>query len=265
MLRLLLASCTSVAVVSADDWNCRTVATGNHYAQPPVVGTVDSHSRSISVRFDPNTVAYQCNCTDEPFPSCMASWNKLWGSSRCGYTHSHHQDSDRFVWRRHNSTSDLVEIAAYAYDSGVNPYNPPNKNLLQPFGSFLLPGVEYRLHMEIAAPTTTLVLYQGAAAGGAELERKVVEHANACSDFRKGYKLGLYFGGKCTGAANARAPAHACAALLLSPCWVNSVSNLDLLCSCHPLSSQRRPLSRSAPPIILLELCSGVPLTSGST
>ena len=73
MLGLLLASCASVAVVGADDWNCRTVATGDHYAQPPVVGTVDSHSRSISVRFDLNTVAYQCNCTDEPFPSCMAS------------------------------------------------------------------------------------------------------------------------------------------------------------------------------------------------
>jgi hypothetical protein len=72
----------------------------------------------MSVRFDRNTVNYKCGCSSEPFPSCMASWNKLWGSSRCGYTHPHHQDSDRFVWRRHNATSDLVEIAAYSYDSG---------------------------------------------------------------------------------------------------------------------------------------------------
>ena len=58
--------------------------------------------------------------------------------------------------------------------------------------------MEYRLHLEIAAATTTLVLNHGGP-GGKELERKVVKHKNACSDFRKGYKLGLYFGGKCTG------------------------------------------------------------------
>jgi hypothetical protein len=40
--------------------------------------------------------------------------------------------SDRFVWRRFNTTSEgLVSIAAYAYDEGVKPYSPPNPNLLQ--------------------------------------------------------------------------------------------------------------------------------------
>ena len=65
------------------------------------------------------------------------SWNKLWGYSRCGFSH-HHKDSDRFVWRRAQDCIDystvvegeiencpqagMVEIAAYTYDDGLKPY-----------------------------------------------------------------------------------------------------------------------------------------------
>ena len=67
---------------------------------------------------------------------CQSSWNKLWGQARCGYTNYHHNDSDRFVWRRdwsciqlnangtdvigevpHCQYRDQIEIAAYAYDN----------------------------------------------------------------------------------------------------------------------------------------------------
>jgi hypothetical protein len=59
-------------------------------------------------------------------------WNKLYGSSRCGFLTHHHTESDRFVWRRppsciifengrvigerNNCTlQNKIEIAAYAY------------------------------------------------------------------------------------------------------------------------------------------------------
>ena len=79
---------------------CRTVKTGAHESTPYTLpGFVDAAERSIDVRFLSNAADYACGCAVEPVDSCnTSSWNKLWGSSRCGFTHSHHQDSDRFVW-----------------------------------------------------------------------------------------------------------------------------------------------------------------------
>lgn len=68
---------------------------------------------------------------------CMGSWNKLWGYSRC-FGSQHHKDSDRFVFRRAQSClehkdgvvieipncaeSNLIELAAYAYDNSDEPF-----------------------------------------------------------------------------------------------------------------------------------------------
>jgi len=127
----------------------------------------------------------------------MGSWNKLWGASRCGDLHLHHQDSDRFVWKRASLTGHVI-VAAYSYDSGVKPYNPPNSNLLQPFATPLLADgkTSYRFQVELpAANATTFVL---SSAGGVEIERKIVVHKNACANWYKGYHLSLYYGGQCT-------------------------------------------------------------------
>jgi hypothetical protein len=103
----------------------------------------------------------------------LRSWNKLFGGSRCGKFHMHHLDSDRFVWRRsvrnfnlkniffnlfnlnlmvqqecliYNGDyivgqksdcpqANLIEIGAYAYDLGNEPFK--NSSLFQEFSTRL--------------------------------------------------------------------------------------------------------------------------------
>ena len=174
---------------------CRTVKTGAHESTPYTLpGFVDAAERSIDVRFLPNAADYACGCAVEPVDSCnTSSWNKLWGSSRCGYTHSHHQDSDRFVWRR-AVVAGQIEIATYSYDGGKKPYSPPDPHLLQPFSTLLATNVSYQLRMHVGAVNTSFVLGRA----GATLETKVNQHANACAKATMGYKLGFFFGGQCS-------------------------------------------------------------------
>ena len=61
---------------------------------------------------------------------CAAAYALLSGGAccgrRCGELHPHHDDSDRFVWRRRNTSSEEeISLAAYAYDKGVKPYVLP--------------------------------------------------------------------------------------------------------------------------------------------
>ena len=134
-------------------FSCETVAAGNHYPGllnlPTALGPETATVRVQSIRFDANAAA--------PFPvdfGCPTSWSKIWGASRCGLLHSHHKDSDRFVWRRWpNEGVDSVpeiEIAAYSYDAGVRPYSPDNANLLQPFATHLAVGAVYSLGLEVS-------------------------------------------------------------------------------------------------------------------
>ena len=199
----------------ADSWSCHSVVEGEHYATPPFEGFVECNSssplctREVVVRFDANTANYSCDCGPEPYPSCMTSWNKLWGSSRCGKLHPHHEDSDRFVWRRLNTTSEgLVSIAAYAYDKGVKPYSPPDPNLLQPFDTPLAVGKRYLLSMVRSLSRTMYELREPVSPeapcptqnGGIcwnFLEAKAVLHANHCPHYGEGYNLGFYYGGQC--------------------------------------------------------------------
>lgn len=173
-------------------FSCETVRAGNHYPGrlnlPVVLGTERRPTRVQFVRFEANVV--------DPYPAdfeCATSWSKLWGASRCGIFHQHHQDSDRFVWRRAPDGS--IEVAAYSYDSGRRPYSPTDANLLQPFEHHLTTGTVYRLQLDVSPAQT---IYTLGVEDGAPIENKTVHHDNACSDASSGYKLGLYFGGSCT-------------------------------------------------------------------
>ena len=133
----------------------------------------------MTVTFGADAAAYRCNCSAEPHPSCMSAWNKLWGSSRCGFAHLHHEDSDRFVWRRQMlpdgvTPGDAIELAADSYDACVNPYSP---NLLQPFSTVLAPGVGYGLALDLsdaAATVFALVAPPPDGSGGGITEKKTV-------------------------------------------------------------------------------------------
>ena len=181
----------SRGVVDGAAFLCETIAAGNHYPGqldlPTALGPETRATREQFVRFDANAAV--------PYPvdfGCATSWSKLWGASRCGLMHPHHEDSDRFVWRRASDVA--LEIAAYAYDDGVRPYSPDNPNLLQPFATRLAVGAVYRLGLEVAPAST---LYTLRDVNGTTIENKTVYHANACVDAATGYKLGLYFGGSC--------------------------------------------------------------------
>ena len=81
---------------------CDQVSEGNHYKDGGYLGIgdfgfVSGETRKVKVTFDENASQYSGI-------DCMTSWNKLWGSSRCGYLQHHHSDSDRFVWRKHGAT-----------------------------------------------------------------------------------------------------------------------------------------------------------------
>ena len=182
---------------------CRDVPQGHHYFEGHAVVPefVNATARRVTVTFGDDAAAYACNCSAEPFPSCMYSWNKLWGSSRCGFAHAHHQDSDRFVWRRQMADDgatpgDAIELAAYSYDGGVNPNSPPNPNLLQPFSTTLQPGIAYALLLDVSDPASSIFEVSAPAPASVQ-ESKTVEHANACARAAEGYRLSLYFGGQC--------------------------------------------------------------------
>ena len=201
MSRLLFEIVILVSLCSSTYSYCRDVKKGYHYYEGHslVPKFVNAKIRHVTVMFENDTVSYVCDCEQEPYPGCMYSWNKLWGSSRCGFTHSHHKDSDRFVWRRQIlrdgiTLGSAIEIAAYSYDKGVKPYDPPNSNLLQPFSTILQPNVAYTLKLDLSDPSNTIYEINSSKIH----ERKVVNHANNCSSAQEGYELSLYYGGQCT-------------------------------------------------------------------
>jgi hypothetical protein len=87
-----------------------------------------------------------------------------------------------------------IELAAYAYDTGVRPYSPTNANLLQEFNTAVVPSTTYVIGMDITPGAT---VYSIAEPTGAVLESKTVLHENACSRADEGYRLSMYFGGQC--------------------------------------------------------------------
>ena len=120
---------------------------------------------------------------------CQTDWNKLWGKSRCG--NHHHQDSDRFVWRAASDGS--IQLAAYAYDQSRKPFQHEG-TLLQTFVTTIQPDQIVGSKMEWYLNRTEYSLHDDS---GSLLEVITIEHENECSNFERGYELGLYFGGNC--------------------------------------------------------------------
>lgn len=137
---------------------------------------------------------------------CSSSWNKGFGASRCGSTNFHHQDSDRFVWRRspecivqgangtmsemvpgtpgfansscgQNNYLDYVEIAAYAYDDGRKPFeNTPE--LLKVFKTRMRVGSRYAWKISDGGRNVTYDLFD---ANMTLLESQIITHRSCDS------------------------------------------------------------------------------------
>lgn len=125
---------------------------------------------------------------------------------RCGYCHDHHEDSDRFVFRRcsdptcesYQEGKSLIQVAAYSYDNGVAPYTSEGYalGLLKDFKTLLYPNVFYTLVLETNAAGQAI--YSILDSNGNFLEQQIVQHLNACENYNEGTIQGLYFGGTCT-------------------------------------------------------------------
>ena len=188
-----------------------TILAGNYYPDAydiPYFNGFRDGNQSVSVVLDPSTSSYVV--TEFPGKNCMceSSWNKLFGASRCGYLWPHHEDSDRFVWRRlltswecgandtvlTPSTPPLpqIELAAYAYDDGNLPYQ--NSSLLTVFSTKVTVGVQFNLRIEYLPTSSVYTLLDGR---GSLLETHTINH-RYCDEYEHGYNLYFYFGGECT-------------------------------------------------------------------
>jgi len=163
------------------------------------------------VKFDANVAKYLFSPDDPKGRLCMMSWNKLYGACRCGFLTSNHKDSDRFVFRRANSClnfnddgtilneksgcqeSNLIEIAAYAYDNSLKPFERIG-TLLKEFNTKLEVEKWYVLKLTFEETRTIYQIYDETNTN--LLETQEITH-RSCSDYNKGMKQGLYFGGQC--------------------------------------------------------------------
>jgi hypothetical protein len=188
---------------------CLTVNQGNHRAvKIPFEGFRNTADYSIKALFQPNTSKYLFPSSDVNGPRCQTGWNKLYGASRCGYFNHHHNDSDRFVWRRPTSCikfqngrvvgeiencplKDKIEIAAYAYDQKRKPFQ--NADLLKPFKYLLDVNKFYSFRIVDENEKTRYLLSDE---GGKLIESHVILHTK-CSAYERGFYLGIYFGGFC--------------------------------------------------------------------
>ena len=174
----------------------------HHYSNKTTVTWGQNGQKDWSVRVVLPVEAATYDCTNTTSYSCedaayMYDWNKLWGKARCGYTHDHHQDSDRFVFRKCKTPAvNCIEVAAYSYDAGVAPYTGENPNLLQQFQATISPNVPYILHMVMEDNgITTFSLLQN---DSTWIESVQVQHTNLCEkNYYEGIVDGLYFGGTC--------------------------------------------------------------------
>lgn len=159
----------------------------------------------VKVSLSTATASYNCSssCSNERW---VENFNKIWGKGRCGYTHDHHQDSDRFVWRRctvkqcpgYAEGDSKVQLAAYSYDNGIKPYTEEkeNPNLSKVFSTLLLTEVIYSLALEMNADGQSR--FRLSTSSGDLIEEQVIQHDNKCEDnYFEGILHGLYFGGTC--------------------------------------------------------------------
>lgn len=211
----LLAICilfsTHAILVNCVQEKCLTIEEGWHFSSlVPFYGFTNSEQQSSLIKFDSNAANYIFESDDPKGKLCMGSWNKLFGSSRCGYLNHHHTDSDRFVWRRaqeclnmtagyvnerENCSQDgLIELAGYAYDNGAKPFLNQDK-LLVKFQTKVKTNKWYGYSIRIF-PTYTI--YELTNADSSDLlETVTIKHRDCGASYKSGTKQRLYFGGQC--------------------------------------------------------------------
>lgn len=179
-----------------------------HYSNKTSVTWGQNSQKDFAVKISLSPSAATYDCTNTTSYSCedsayMFDWNKLWGKARCGYTHDHHEDSDRFVFRKCSDAScsaydgtSRIQIGAYSYDGGVAPYTGQDPGLLKTFKTTIAPDQFYVY--ELLVDDTGLSTFVLKSADNVELERQTVQHKTLCVDnYYEGTVQGLYFGGTC--------------------------------------------------------------------
>lgn len=188
-----------IGLVNAQE-TCLTVKKGNQFSAI-LTGANTNTSLSSWIKFDANCATYLFESNDPQGKLCSTSWNKLWGTVRCGMLNSNHKDSDRFIWRRaqscliYNSSfvigevtdcgeKDLIEVAAYTYDNGDIPYLPENQGrLLKIFKTKLKIETWYKFALLIFRTFTAYEIYD---ANGNLIEQESIEHRDCGSGYQYG-------------------------------------------------------------------------------
>lgn len=192
---------------------CYTVKQGSFYSSIlPFNGANSNTTLATYAKFDRNCAQYLFSDQDPMGHLCSTSWNKLWGTVRCGILNSNHKDSDRFVWRRaqkclvYNSPyvtgevencdeQDLIEIAAYSYDNGDQPFTSENQGrLLKIFQNKLYVDTWYFLKLTLYQ---TGAIFEVFTEHGSLIERQTIDHRDCGTSYMYGLMQGLYFGGQC--------------------------------------------------------------------
>jgi hypothetical protein len=204
----IIADAGETASLSAASDNLKgkyIVHKGLHYSNATSWGRNSDLLFSVTATLPKAAAIYNCSgsCEDTVW---YYDWNKLWGKARCGFLNSHHQDSDRFVWRRCSDATcasyipdtERIEIATYSYDGGIIPYQQPEpNNLIQRFKYTIEPDIPY--HYTIEMDSQGQSIFTLADSTGTPIESHTVIHSNVCADnYFEGTVLDLYFGGTCT-------------------------------------------------------------------
>ena len=163
----------------------------------------------IKIKFSKDCSEYLFDPTDDKGHLCSTSWNKLWGTVRCGMFNSNHQDSDRFVWRRAQSClkfsgnnvigeiedcpeKDLIELAAYTYDNGTIPFSQENAGILLKIFQTKVKVETWYIYKLIITPFNTV--YQLFGDDHQLLESTTIEHRECGTSYYIGALQNLYFG-----------------------------------------------------------------------
>ncbi|KAL9642191.1 hypothetical protein ABK040_007193 [Willaertia magna] len=218
---LVLLSFVFLNVDCQSNIKCKIVEKGSFYQNGlPFYGFRSKTTISAFIQMTPIMSTYLFEPTDDMGVYCTDSWNKLYGSSRCGYLDFVHDDSDRFVWRRpmecviqspdhkyvlgnvnNCSLISKVEVAAYAYDLGQEPFKHQG-TLLKIFKTLVDVGKWYEYELDFKQTETVYNLYSTVLINN-ELKRNyllesiTIQHQNHCNQFERGQYLDLYFGGRC--------------------------------------------------------------------
>lgn len=187
-----------------------SVSQGNHYSSFLGIGLLNNSPELVKrIKFSSNCAQYLFPPDNNMGKLCSTSWNKLFGTVRCGIFNSNHKDSDRFVWKRAQSClifsspfvvgevdncpeRDLIEIAAYTYDNGEIPYESQNQGrLLKIFKTKVKVETWYIYKLLINQLYTEYQLLDN---DENLLESLRVEHRDCGASYYTGMLQNLYFG-----------------------------------------------------------------------